>query len=137
MRKMIVAIAAMASFSPAFAAAPVSGRWLTAEKDSVLEIGPCGAMICGRIAKILAPTKDGKPPVDANNPNPALRSRPVQGMTIMSGFTDVGKNWKGSIYDPRAGKSYKSYLTRLANGNLKVEGCIGPFCKAFVYTPLN
>jgi uncharacterized protein (DUF2147 family) len=137
MRKMIIAVAALACARPAFAAAPVTGRWLTAEKDSILEVAPCGAMICGKIAKILAATKDGKPPVDANNPNPALRGRPIQGLTILSGFTDAGKNWKGTIYNPRNGKSYKSFLTKLADGTLKVQGCIAFACQGFIYTAVK
>ena len=120
--------------APAFAAAPVAGKWLTTEKDSVVEIAPCGPAICGRIQRIIAPTPKG-PPRDTNNPDPALRGRPIQGLTILSGFKDIGKNWQGSIYDPRAGKTYKSFLTRLANGTLQVKGCFGPFCKTMIWTP--
>ncbi len=123
--------------SPAFAAAPIAGRWLTTEKDSIIEIGACGPAQCGKIAKILKGTPDGKPAVDSNNPNPSLRNRPIQGMTLLSGFTDAGTEWKGTIYDPRAGKTYKSYLTRLANGTLRVKGCVGPFCKTFIYTAIK
>ena len=118
---------------PAEAAAPVSGLWLTTEKDSVVEIAPCGEALCGRITRILAPTPQG-PPKDTNNPNPALRGRPIQGMAILTGFKDAGKAWQGTIYDPRAGKTYKSYLTLLANGTLQVKGCIGPFCRAMPWT---
>jgi uncharacterized protein (DUF2147 family) len=118
---------------PAKAAAPVSGLWLTTEKDSVVEIAPCGEALCGRITRILSPTPKG-PPKDTNNPDPALRSRPIQGLAILTGFKDTGKVWQGTIYDPRAGKTYKSYLTLLANGTLQVKGCIGPFCRAMPWT---
>ena len=127
-------ICAAATVAPAYAAAPVSGKWLTTEKDSIVEITPCGPAVCGRIQRILAPTPKG-PPRDTNNPDPSLRSRTIQGLTILSGFKDNGKTWQGSIYDPRAGKVYKSYLTRMANGNLQVKGCVGPFCKTMVWTP--
>ncbi|MFM9853753.1 MAG: DUF2147 domain-containing protein [Sphingomonadaceae bacterium] len=137
MRNLFSAMLLVTFATPAFAAAPVTGRWLTTEKDSIIEIGQCGATVCGKIAKILRPTKDGKPPFDTNNPNPALRTRPIDGLVILSGFVANGQSWKGSIYDPRAGKTYTSYLTKLANGNLKVQGCVGPFCKSFVYTPTN
>ncbi len=135
MRNLIVASLLVSIAAPSYAAAPVNGRWLTVEKDSIIELGQCGPVVCGKIAKILAPTKDGKPARDTNNPNPALRNRLVEGLTLLTGFTDNGKNWKGTIYDPRAGETYKSYLTKLANGNLKVQGCIGPFCQSFIYTP--
>jgi uncharacterized protein (DUF2147 family) len=137
MRYFVSAVLALGVAAPAIAAAPVTGRWLTAEKDSIIEIGSCGGAVCGKVARILKPTDDGKPAIDKNNPNPALRTRPIQGMTLMTGFTDVGTQWKGTIYDPRAGKTYKSYLTKLVNGNLKVQGCVGPFCKSFIYTPMK
>jgi uncharacterized protein (DUF2147 family) len=137
MRKLFVSLLLVTLTTSAFAAAPVGGRWLTTEKDSIIEIGQCGAAVCGKIAKILRPAKDGKPVFDTKNPNPALRNRPIEGLTILSGFAANGESWKGSIYDPRAGKTYTSYLTKLANGNLKVQGCVGPFCKSFVYTPLK
>jgi uncharacterized protein (DUF2147 family) len=122
---------------PAQAAAPVTGKWLTVDRDSVIEIGTCGNTVCGRVARILKPTADGKPAIDQYNPNPALRSRPVLGITILSGFTDGGDLWNGSIYDPRKGKTYKSKLTRNPNGTLKVQGCIAFLCQTQVWTPVR
>ncbi len=121
--------------SVSHAAIPVSGRWFTDNKDSIIEIGPCGPTVCGRIVRIIAPTKDGKPAVDSNNPNPALRTRPILGLTLLSGFKDDGSSWRGEIYDPRAGKTYKSFLARLPNGTLQVKGCVGPFCRTIIFTP--
>jgi uncharacterized protein (DUF2147 family) len=135
MRKLIVSILLCGLATPALGAAPISGRWLTAEKDSIIEIEACGPAHCGKILRILKGPPGGKPAIDSNNPNPALRRRPIEGLTLMSGFVDAGGEWKGTIYDPRAGKTYTSYLQRLANGNLKVKGCVGPFCKSFIYTP--
>ena len=51
--------------------------------------------------------------------------------------SDAGQSWKGSIYNPRNGKSYKSFLTKLADGTLKVQGCVSFACKSFIYTPLK
>lgn len=129
----IVAAALTLAVLPMPAHASIIGQWLTVEKDSIVEIGQCGATVCGRIARILAPTPKG-PPVDENNPNPALRKRPIQGLVILSGFKDVGKQWQGTIYDPRAGKTYKSFLSLNPNGTLKVKGCVGPFCQSQTWT---
>jgi uncharacterized protein (DUF2147 family) len=119
------------------AAVPVSGRWYTDNKDSIIEIGQCGPVICGKVAKIIAPTPDGKPAIDSNNPDPALRKRPILGMTLLSNFKDNGADWAGQIYDPRAGRTYKSTMTKLANGNLRVKGCWGPFCRSVYFTPVK
>jgi uncharacterized protein (DUF2147 family) len=129
-----VAIALFALFSaPLSAAAPVTGQWIPPEKDSVIEVSQCGGAICGRVVRFLVPTPEG-PPVDKFNPNPALRKRPILGLPFLSGFTDAGTNWKGSIYNPREGKTYKSYLQLQKDGRLKVQGCVGPFCKSMYWT---
>jgi uncharacterized protein (DUF2147 family) len=132
--RLILAAAIVAIASPALAAAPVTGKWITAEKDSVIEIGTCGGIVCGKVLRIMKMMPDGKQPIDGNNPNPALRTRKVEGIMILSGFTDAGSSWKGKIYDPKSGKTYTSYLTRNADGTLKVQGCVGPFCQAFTWT---
>lgn len=107
--------------------APVTGRWLTTEGKALVEIGPCGALLCGRITRVLKP-RPGGPPVDVNNPDPALRTRPIAGIVVLSGFRPDGDRWRGRIYDPESGRSYRSELIR-TGGVLKVKGCIGPFCR--------
>jgi uncharacterized protein (DUF2147 family) len=123
-----------ASAGAANAAAPITGKWYTDGKDSIIEIAPCGTAMCGRVAKILKP-RPGGPAVDANNPDPALRTRPILGLAILSGLKDAGKEWAGSIYDPRAGKVYRSTVALLKTGDLRVKGCWGPFCRTVMFTP--
>ena len=55
------------------------------------------------------------------------------GLPILSGFTDAGDEWRGRIYDPRNGKSYKSIVTRGENGTLRVKGCISFLCQTQVW----
>lgn len=129
------AIAASAFPPHASAAVPVTGRWYTAEKDSIVHIGQCGPVICGKVAKVLRAPPGGGSAVDSNNPDPALRTRPIQGITILSGFKEAGGEWQGQIYDPRAGKTYRSTMVKQPDGSLKVKGCVGPFCKAVTFTP--
>ncbi len=119
--------------TPAVAATSVQGRWLTPTRDSVIEIAPCGAKICGRVAKILRADANGAT-TDKANPNPALRSRPILGMPIFTEFVDAGAIWSGTVYDPRNGKSYKSKLSRNADGTLKMQGCIAFFCQTQTWT---
>jgi uncharacterized protein (DUF2147 family) len=69
----------------------------------------------------------GTPKEDHNNPDPALRSRPIIGLVIMEGFVFDGKDtWhKGTIYDPDNGKTYKCKIRVGDDGELKVRGFIG------------
>jgi uncharacterized protein (DUF2147 family) len=137
MRHITLIIAAALFAVPAQAATSVNGRWYTDKKDSIIEIGQCGATVCGKVAKIIAPTPDGKPAVDSNNPNPAMRKRPILGLTLLSDFKASGEEWVGKIYDPRAGKTYSSKMKKLANGTLQVKGCVGPFCRSVYFTPVR
>ena len=117
----------------AFAAQPVTGRWITDDGKALVTIGTCGNTVCGRITKILAATPDG-PPVDANNPNAKLRNRPIEGLQVLSGFTADGDSWKGRIYSPEEGKTYKSVLQRAGADKIKVKGCVLFFCKTQTWT---
>ena len=135
MRHLLTGLALLAAASPSLAAKSVSGRWYTEEKDSIVQIGQCGAVVCGKVAKVLRVAPNGGKPVDANNPDPALRSRPIEGIILLSGFKDAGDEWEGQIYDPRAGKTYRSTLQKQPDGTLRVKGCVGPFCRAVKFTP--
>ncbi len=119
---------AMLLAGPAFAATPIAGRYVTEDGSGVIEIGRCGATVCGKLVRILK-SEPNAPKTDVNNSDPALRSRPILGMPILSGFADGGKDWRGRIYDPRNGKSYKSIVSRNGDGTLKVQGCIAFICQ--------
>lgn len=118
---------------PASAAEPVSGRWLTAEQDAVIAIGPCGKAMCGTIERFLVPPPQGNDQRDVNNPDPAKRGRRLLGIPILSSFTADGDVWRGQIYDPKSGKSYRSVIRRKSAGVLEVKDCIGPFCQTQVW----
>lgn len=119
--------------APAGAATPVAGRWLTEDGAAIVTVAPCGGSVCGRITRVLKGPPSG-PATDRNNPDPKLRARPVEGLTILTGFTDAGNDWRGRIYDPKSGKTYKSVLKREADGRLKVQGCIAFLCRTQRWT---
>ena len=131
MRKLILIAGMLAA--PAFAAEPVTGTWLTDARDGIVEIAPCGAKLCGRLAKMLVAPKG--PSTDRNNPDPALRSRPLVGLTVLTGFASDGDVWRGTGYDPKAGKNYATTLQRLGPDTLKVKGCVmGFLCRSAIWT---
>lgn len=130
---MALMLAGSVAVSPALAApAPVTGRWLTAGSKAIVEISTCGVALCGRIARVLKP-RPGGPAVDANNPDPARRGQPIEGLALLTGFAAAGDHWRGRIYDPESGRSYRSEL-RAEGGTLKVKGCYGPFCRTQEWT---
>jgi uncharacterized protein (DUF2147 family) len=125
--RALFAIAGLTLFlAGAARAADVAGLWLTAEGESQIEIYPCDSALCGRIAYLKEPfDESGNPKVDENNPDPALRARPVVGLTIMTGLlpADRDNRWQGVIYSPRNGETYNVTLT-LEGDRLEIEGCM-------------
>lgn len=119
--------------SPLAAAEPIDGLWITAEKTGQVRIADCGATRCGRLAKFLVPPPQGADQRDTNNPDKALRNRKLLGLVILTGFKPDGAVWRGTIYDPKSGKSYRSILKRVAADRLEVKGCLGPFCQTQVW----
>jgi uncharacterized protein (DUF2147 family) len=117
------------SLAPAHGKEPVTGRWITAEKDAVITINACGKAVCGTIDRFLVAPPQGLDQRDINNPEPNLRNRKLLGLTILSSFIVDGPLWRGRIYDPKSGKSYRSVIRRKGPNVLEVKGCIGPFCQ--------
>jgi uncharacterized protein (DUF2147 family) len=123
----------LAAAAPAFAADPVEGEWLIQDKSGKVRIAPCPARpdrMCGTTSWIKDPSKT----LDANNPDPALKTRPLLGQPVIRDFKQAARGrWTGGkIYDPKTGKTYDSKLT--ANGSLKVEGCVLFVCQAQTWT---
>ena len=104
----------------------IKGLWLTEEKDGKIEIFRTGNTYTGRLVwgnSVL--DKNGNPKHDVNNPDPKLRSRPLQGMVMLTGLVYEDGTWQeGKIYNGLTGKSYSVVVT--LNGNtLFLRGYIG------------
>lgn len=132
MKRLVIAAALALIPLPAAAAPAIFGRWLTDDGSAVIRVEPCGDRLCGRIERILDPRA---PANDVNNPDRARRTHPLVGTAVLSGFSGAGAVWKaGRAYDPKAGKSYRSEVTLLANGKLKVTGCVMVICRSKYWT---
>ena len=126
-------LGAMALAPMAWAAEPITGRWVTQDKDAVVAIAPCGTALCGRIERFLVPPPEGNDQRDINNPDPAKRARKLLGSAILFGLAADGNGWRGQVYDPKKGKTYAAKLRRKPDGTLEMKGCIGPFCQSQVW----
>lgn len=141
-RRIAVALALvlLGASSSVAATDPVFGVWLTQAKDGKVRIAPCAsdpAQTCGVILSGKTPDgQDARLVTDIKNQDPALRSRPIVGLQIISGFRrDAAGGWTGgTIYDPVGGKTYKAKMGPGPNGALKVAGCVLFFCRAETWT---
>ena len=143
MKKLIFIIlfASVVNFQQAQTAEEsIVGYWLAL--DSIFEIKNCDGALCGEIVQVFVEEGvDPKSILDRNNVDPELQSRPLIGINIFEGFNGEfdSKNTLqgGRIYNPRDGKTYKSRLRLLDNGNLRVEGCVLFFCGGDEWQPLT
>lgn len=129
-------ISAVVGFLAGPAAADVGalGIWALDSGKVTVRISPCGATLCGTIVALKKPLdKQGKPKLDKKNPNPALRNRPVIGITILSAMKPDGENsWAGRIYNADDGNTYSSYM-RLNGDAMKIKGCVAFICKKMTF----
>jgi uncharacterized protein (DUF2147 family) len=132
---LLLALALPAAAQPADA---VTGLWLTEAGDqggrARVEVKQEGGEYVGRIVWLEEPEfpsgeHAGEPKIDLENPDPALRDRPILGLAILLGFTyDGDGTWSGgTIYDPANGKTYKAKmsLSSAADDTLDVRGYVG------------
>ena len=115
-----------------------SGIWKLESGKVTVRITPCGSSLCGAIVGLAKPLdKKGHPKVDRKNPNESLRNRPLMGLTILANMKPAGENkWQGTIYNADDGRTYSSYM-KLSGRNMKVKGCVGPFCKTMIFVRRN
>jgi uncharacterized protein (DUF2147 family) len=139
MNARVAAIAASFLICTAANAAEVAadalvGTWLTEQADSKVQIAGDGKGYTGKVVWLKQPQRDGKPVADANNADPAQRSRPVMGLEVLSGIQYTANNtWTGSIYSPRKGRSYPAQLS-LDGSHLAVKVKDGIFSKTVSWT---
>ena len=114
--------------APAAEEANLIGVWETPEAKSNVEVYECGAALCGRLISLKEPIdEDGNEKLDRRNKDETMRSRPVVGIELLTGFVADGPGkWSdGRIYNPEDGKTYKCKLTLQDDGTLKVRGYVG------------
>ena len=100
----------------------VLGYWST-DAGSVLHVDHCDVNVCMTIVTI---SQKAPGVIDARNPDPSLRTRPICKMDIGTGFRlkDANHAENGRIYDPESGKTYKAELS--SDGNtLNLRGYVG------------
>jgi uncharacterized protein (DUF2147 family) len=132
-RLRAAALTAAACLAVAFADAAAAdelspfGRWLTEDRQGVVEIYPCGRELCGKVVWEAEPFANGAPTVDDKNPDPSLRGRSICNLQIMNGFKAKSPaEWvDGAIYEPQSGKTYSAELTVSDAATMKLRGYVG------------
>jgi uncharacterized protein (DUF2147 family) len=134
----IAGLAAAMQFGGVAQAVPqaaIEGVWQTPEQ-SELTISACDEGFCGHLSKIVVPhhiaARYGAELAaltdtftDANNKDPALRQRPIQGLRILV-LRPGSEPWRyeGEIYNPEDGNLYSGSVELMSADTMRLKGCV-------------
>jgi uncharacterized protein (DUF2147 family) len=115
-----------AASAPVFAqgAELILGRWLTSNREGVVEIFHCADKLCGRLVWLRQPLdSNGKPKTDIRNTKTELRSRQLCGVMLLGDFQPRGnQEWDGGcIYSPQKGETYDASMRLEGEGVPKLH----------------
>ncbi len=128
---MTLGLAAASSLA-LFGLAPLAGGdpvgvWMTADGASEVRIVACAAAICG------FPKDAADPPPSVNLALAPTPDAPRKQILWLERQQD--NRWKGWVYSPRSGKTYRARLETEGPDRLKLTGClVGPLCRSQVWT---
>lgn len=106
----------------------IEGVWLSESGKAKMQVyRTADGAFSGKIVWLKEPLREGKPKVDARNPDERLRNRPIIGLQILKNLQPAGGgDYKdGTVYDPKAGKSYDCKATIRESGELALRGYLG------------
>jgi uncharacterized protein (DUF2147 family) len=103
------------------------GVWQESSQRFQVEVAPCGDRLCGKLVWFRWPRDAaGLPLVDLKNPDPALRNRPLLGLTILQGLRRTGaRTWgDGRIYNPNDGVNYRVRMSMVDDGSVRMRAYV-------------
>jgi uncharacterized protein (DUF2147 family) len=111
---------------PALEARDILGIWLTTDGKAHIEIYQCGDLYCGKIVWLSEPLENGQPKRDKENPDEALRDRPIIGLILVRDFSYDGDGaWSGGkVYDPESGDEYQGKMSLKDAKTLDLRGYV-------------
>ena len=102
-----------------------------------MEVSRCDGSLCAELRWLWEVGVARRPGLDDENPDESLRSRPLVGVELFERFRRDGERWKGRIYNPEDGRTYRATVARRGANALRVRGCLGPFCRGQTWRRLG
>lgn len=117
---------------------PLFGHWRTVRHGAEVVISDCGnGSPCGYLVAVDDAITGGKTR-DERNSDPSLRDRPLAGLPLLWGFTFEDGRWRrGRLYNPDTGQTFRSTMYLISDDALRVEGCLGVFCRSQTWTRIH
>ena len=107
------------------AGAAVTGKWINPSKSVIIEIEPCGQVMCGTVVWASEKAKQ-----DARK-----GTQQLVGTKLLTGMKHSSTGtWKGRIFVPDQNMHASAKLKPEGSAHLKVSGCVMMICKSQVWT---
>jgi uncharacterized protein (DUF2147 family) len=111
------------SASAALAEAPLpTGQWRVQDGTAAIRVVNCAGALWGVIAGTIGGASNTD--TDKNNPDPALRNRPIMGLPILIDMRPSQGRWTGRVYNAENGKTYDANIGLVSGNVLHIEGCV-------------
>lgn len=129
---MMLTLALMAAATLPARAADPRGTWMSQSGETRVRFADCGGQLCGTIVAS-AQARDEK------NEDPALRSRALVGVRMITMRANGTDSWQGSLYNFQDGKTYTGRMTMPSANAMSLSGCVmgGLICRSQTWTRVN
>lgn len=119
-----------------FAQDQIIGKWLSEDKDGIIEIYKQNGKYYGKLVWLKKPKDDnGLPTTDLNNTDKTQRKRVLLGLVILKDFYYINNQWQeGYLYDPVLGRTFKCKMWLTNINTLNVKGYWGILSETDVWT---
>ncbi|MGO4704293.1 DUF2147 domain-containing protein [Microvirga sp. 2MCAF38] len=109
-----------------------TGTYLSESGETRVKIAKCGQVFCGTIISVQGEAKD------ANNPDPALKTRNLVGVHMISDIKPAGEGFTGQLYNYKDGKTYTGKMNFQGQA-MKLSGCVlgGLICRTQTWSKVN
>ncbi len=116
---LMCAISASAALAEA---PPPTGQWRVQDGTAAIRVVNCAGALWGVIAGTIGGASNTD--TDKNNPDPALRNRPIVGLPILIDMRPSQGRWTGRVYNAENGKTYDANIGLVSGNVLHIEGCV-------------
>jgi uncharacterized protein (DUF2147 family) len=116
---LMCAISASAALAEA---PPPTGQWRVQDGTAAIRVVNCAGALWGVIAGTIGGASNTD--TDKNNPDPALRNRPIAGLPILIDMRPSQGRWTGRVYNAENGKTYDANIGLVSGNVLHIEGCV-------------
>jgi uncharacterized protein (DUF2147 family) len=110
--------------------ASIEGRWKSPGGNSIIEIAPCGADMCGTVAWASASAKKAS----------AKATDQLVGTQLLTGLQQDGNGrWHGKLFIPDKNMRVTAKIQLVSAQQLKVSGCAAgrALCKSALWSRLD